>query len=607
MLDVPSLCRLHIAFSSYSYADEIAEFLEECEVEVTAETLVTGDTTKIDFKTLAKLPPCNIVCNCLGPYLDLTLWFLKRIPCTLLKFLIDPRQQHDSYWPHPDFRFLGSTMVELTLENCIVDPEKLPINLTKLTLSDCEEEALPLDLREFTRLTYLEGDNGVILPPLMTTLRYCWWIDPTELPNLNKVSGNQFDVLPWSQLESIEGNNFPSDQRMDQLREIQCYDFSIINHNLPKLDSVKLEGCRLSILFDYINASQLAQLTTLKAMELVVDDMDLLPNLKVLHCTITESLTKDYYLPPHLVELVSVSEFPATGVPPQLEDCVCEAKSGKLVVESKKLKRLKIIVKEVTINCPNLVELSIQCDDIEYISAPRLARLKHISPKPFPFGDFPMLIEVELERSAPFSDLSSELGWYPQNVVLKQHLKSFKISNVSFQELSISADYVRLCNCILRAGAKIMARKLEVYRAALVVGDKDIRCQELDCNEIDHVPSMVEVVSLVLGRPKKRTFTGRFIIPELRHCRRLKSLTINHGLENYQGKIPIPPSVKQLSVCESMFRECIKFDTPSRLEHVWCISEDMKEYVEFSQTPVSVVYGEDLLDGTRTFEPRFLE
>lgn len=208
---------------------------------------------------------------------------------------------------------------------------------------------------------------------------------------------------------------------------------------------------------------------------------------------------------------MSVSAFPATGVPPQLEDCVCGAKSGKLVVESIKLKRLKIIVKEVTINCPNLVELSIDCNDIEYINAPRLARLKHVSPKPFPFGGFPMLIQVELEGSVPFSDLSSELGnnqdtierWYPQNVVLKQHLRSIEISNVLFQELSISADYVRLRNCILRAGAWIMARKLEINVAALVVGDKGIRCQELICNEIDQVPSMVEAVSLVLRRPKK--------------------------------------------------------------------------------------------------------
>lgn len=78
---MPSACRLYIAYKSFPYAKEIAEYLRKCTV--SPEVVVTSDTTKIEFAELAQLPPIDITVKSSDPYLDVTLWWLRKRPFQL--------------------------------------------------------------------------------------------------------------------------------------------------------------------------------------------------------------------------------------------------------------------------------------------------------------------------------------------------------------------------------------------------------------------------------------------------------------------------------------------------------------------------------------------
>lgn len=58
-------------------ATTIAEFLETTKIRVSAEYVITGDTEKIDFDTLAKLPPCDIHVDTSPGLMQLTGWHLQ--------------------------------------------------------------------------------------------------------------------------------------------------------------------------------------------------------------------------------------------------------------------------------------------------------------------------------------------------------------------------------------------------------------------------------------------------------------------------------------------------------------------------------------------------
>lgn len=132
LLDTPSVCRLYLAFEWRAFAEEIEYWLATAEVEVTADVVVEGDPTKIDY-TLAMLPACNIVVNVTTKFLQLTLWHLERAQFILVRLSISDSLYCGKYCA--DLRFLGTKLAELSLNKVVVNFKKdIPKTLRKLRL-----------------------------------------------------------------------------------------------------------------------------------------------------------------------------------------------------------------------------------------------------------------------------------------------------------------------------------------------------------------------------------------------------------------------------------------------------------------------------------------
>lgn len=170
---------------------------------MTAEIVTTGDPDRIDFKTLAKLPPCHIKVTCTRLNLELTLWYLKQVIAKLVDLEIKEiyGQANKNY--HPNLLFLGTTLTTLRLEHVKLNPDWTPNSVTTLYLEDCMS-VKRLDLHKFTNITrFVARDTyfkeGLELPPLITDLEMSETkFDASTLPNLERVSGSGIYNLPWS-------------------------------------------------------------------------------------------------------------------------------------------------------------------------------------------------------------------------------------------------------------------------------------------------------------------------------------------------------------------------------------------------------------------------
>lgn len=569
ILDVPSMCRLYITFSSSLYGDEIAQFLQKCKVNVTAATIVTGDTTNIDFDTLAKLPPCDIAVNFLNDYSRLTLWHLERLSYRLVAVTISGEEVVCSQYLQPDLNFLGARLTELNLINIDIEPEKIPSTITKLDINLCRNEN-PLNLEKFNNLTHLsieniDNDEGKILPHRITDLHFCSFndrtLDASALSNLRRYSGTANIILPRLQLEVSDLVTFSQIQGMDQMKQISIVsnDQSFKDIRCPRLESVEYipnimeRHPPIHNVTELFTTAQLARLIFLKGAYLMIDDIDtmsLLQLMTVLHVRFNATITEDLPLPPKLVEFSIKTSQPVKGVPPQLKVFACQFEGEKhdVVVKSSRLKSLRITgSKSVTIDCHNLTDLHLEeLSKIYSLDAPNLTKLNYKSRFPFPFDKFPRLTEVNLHDAYGV-------------VEINHRLKSFKLWSSHVRRVSILADTMYI-NSQLPSLTNITATVLQCDSS--LHGVRGITCQELICRSIDRVPSMVEKVTL-----ENNIGVEELLALKLNECPKLKnlSLKLDHG-----KVLHVPPSVKHLKVEVDFLQRQrnIEIKTQRRLVHL---------------------------------------
>lgn len=112
---------------------------------------------------------------------------------------------------------------------------------------------------------------------------------------------------------------------------------------------------------DVFTRFQLSQLKVLKATHTVTPNFAQLPEAEVIHIQYNRRFTEDTELPPNLTELEIKSSFAITAFPPQLITFGIIANGiGDVSISSPTLSFLLVNAAQVTIECPNLVELSLE-------------------------------------------------------------------------------------------------------------------------------------------------------------------------------------------------------------------------------------------------------
>lgn len=623
-LDTPSVCRLYLAFEWRTFAEEIEYWLNTVEVEVTADVVVQGDPTKIDFHTLAMLPACNIVVNVTTKFLQLTLWYLKRAHFLLVKLSISDSLYCGKYCA--DLRFLGTKLVELSLNKVVVNFKKdIPKTLRILRLEGLLYSS-SLKLWEFTQLTHFEAhrckfQRSPRLPYLMIDISqssgFGASLDAVDLPNLRHARGQVFRV-PWTQIESAHGSpkfdvrikHFP--ERF-MIKWLSCPNLKTVE---PKLLSSSYGFYNTldrwpTLMDDYsrdvtedFSDEQLANLESLRGPLWLVIDMDILKNLKVLHCRFDDIVTREFILPPKLEEWKVWSNHDVKGLPPQLKKFTYigpeELNSSDHPVVDFNSSALQSLHLEncayVVFICSKLTKLHVKnVKTMDKCWAPNVLRLSYVGPGTLDLpGGFPSLAHLEL------------LGWERHPLVIPQRLESVTVQNLFVPQLSLVADHVLLELTDLPLLAKIKADVVSLVRcrvsenveitATIIKGAKcdmtlvwGITCRELECGTIDYIPTMVEKLTCHYQCSVRLKPVGKAAY-ELTQCENLQYLNITGGVRHFLSgpeTIKLPPTVRQFRLKEvGTSVQRLHIETERRLEYFECTAAfKSKDLVTFTHEP----------------------
>ena len=605
LLDVPSVCRLYIAFSEEPVATTIAEFLDTTKIRVSAEYVITGDTEKIDFDTLAKLPPCDIHVDTSPGLMQLTGWHLQRIPYKLLALSIDAYFKDGG-----QLQLTGIEPSELSLTRMRLDTESIPTTVAKLSLDHCTIK-LVQSFEHLLSLTHFFGktcnfNDSLKLPQLITNLEIhheddgsdlsdLFKFDALGLRNLRHVCHQNMANLPWSQLESVTHVTSIESDHLDEVKEIH---FCLTEHSLKSITCPKLKCVRYSTddipslvdVTERFTTSQLAQLVELEG-NLTVCDLRLVPNIQKLHISFDGPITDTFKIPPDLMELGVYSTNAIESVPAQLKVFKCWGATD-VNVQSANLRELAIErASHVDIKCPRLTTLKLEeIAEIGELFTPNLVRLScRLCETDLPFETaFPRLAYLTV------ADLS-------QDLILERHLKSVELESFDVETLSLSADVVSLSN----GHSESYAIAANVFRCNVGIEDvSEISCHELQYYTISKVPLMVD--KLTIDWASLYDFDEDFPVPnvevepmddlqllELEQCDRLKSIHIKSAnFSEYEGDIiTIPSSVVHFRLGKVALGDS-KFDVEdeSHVIHFECCRSDEDDSLEtfgFSEPPAS--------------------
>lgn len=591
-LDIPSACRLYIAYSQTEFSVELAAFLVENVVEVTPEEVIDGDLDKIDFYTYAKLTPCRIHVTIPVGLWKKTMWHLSQVEYILLSVTVDNNFELHSgrdIIPLINLKDLTSNVVALSVVGKIqFDPRDIPVSVTKLAIGECVFELLP-NLEHLVNLThytsYELNHNGLVLPRLLTTLKTDAVLDlsPFTLPNLKHVNGYRIEGIPWSQIETASIRNFPHNESFNQLREITIGSgyVSFKNCDCPKLEKVKFSQTLGEIaggdVSEFFTPSQLARLTSLIGRKLQVSDMSVLKQVQVLHIEWDERLTEWLYLPPNLVDFKVWLSHPVDGIPRQLKVFAYVAANASYRPDSHRYVNVKsttlmsLLVTgadTVAIDCPTLTNLLLTWirDKLIKPNIPNVVKL-YVHSTQLPLEMVPRLNHLDMNQTNT-------------DVVIKRRLRSVRLNVVHLSKVDIVADRVTLDDCaFVEVDITTKVLQLESYFLDL----KSVNCQELICDyiQINEIPQMVEKLSF--RRLNAITFDGDsrdYYINHLRNCHKLKSLVIDiaifSGVGEHQPTIPATVTQLRLNTVlafgtdSSHRRQFWNFEDVSKLEHVEC-------------------------------------
>lgn len=387
--------------------------------------------------------------------------------------------------PHSyvDVSNLARNVRALTVAGKItIDPTKIPRSIRHLFLLQCSLRNTQnfkhlVKLKEFE--STCDHDGTFELPRLVITLKLYGephLFNMSSLPNIEHIVFDDYTNIirtAWARIESFDLPFLPSHERFDCLREAKLKKYNSFRDIIcPELESVEFLAHKTSQdvlesdseedeldtdfeqhydILSIFTHGQLANLRILKASYCIIDNVALLPQLRVLHCSMDKSLTGCQPLPLNLIELKIILEHSVEGIPPQLQvfgfeslnydgnsDCFVRAKSDTV-------RKMRLCcVTDVSIDCPRLTSLKLErCCIASMLNAPNLVRLRS-SGIFIPVEAFPRLNYLIMY------DLNS---W--QDVVIKRHLKAIHLMWSQLGQVQISADDVQLiiCEFCRRAGA----------------------------------------------------------------------------------------------------------------------------------------------------------
>lgn len=586
LLDVPSVCRLAIAYAGFGFRRVIADYLSAHVVEVSPEYIVSGDESQVDLATMVLLPSqCRVKVVTSVAFWELARGHFLSEGCPQFKLVAIERAPSIGSAIPMKLGGLSQNITSINLADVVLEARDIPPTMETLSLKNCYVKPTR-DFSHLVNLTHLHDENyydtsDIVLPPLITTLylgrRKDFVFDVSGLPHLKHVSGRSFANLPWDQLETITCEDIPAGTRCRHLKEItidpvndegaRYPDFAGID--CPELHRVEYHcWSRGGDLAEFFSPPQLARLTMFSSLLVGVSDLSVLANVNVLHCRLDVTLTERTPLPPHLVELKLMSSQPVRGVPPQLEVFAYNAyevarRPHHVVVASANLRQLQVsTAKSLTISCGNLTELTVadvRCMHKLYV--PNLERLT--------VGNTSVPL-VKISRLPKLAHLKLTAIDLPRTKMVFTHpLTSVVLAGCKLGRVVVSADTVALEYCELTTCPTIRAKVVKAHGTKVGEGDTAVEfgagceCQELVCDTVSQIPATVEKVAM-LSMPQDPTHL--FLV-----CKSLKSLLLyTYSVTN----IRVPPSVTYLKVGamppEALATILAKSDA-SRLEYVECL------------------------------------
>ncbi|CAN3373467.1 hypothetical protein DIRU0_C25136 [Diutina rugosa] len=246
----------------------------------------------------------------------------------------------------------------------------------------------------------------------------------------------------WEQIETAEVGRFPTSRRFDELRTVKLVNVvggiypTFKELHCPKLEEVVLCHNVSRDISEMFSDAQLDQLTVLKRSGIIVSNMELLANMKVLYVRVAETVTEAFFLPASVTELGVWSTCGVDGIPPQLkvfeyQDVVTvDGAPYEVAVASQSLERMVVNrAHDVTIECPHLTSLSVKwVAELGGLVAPKLETLEATKTS-IALEGLPRLEHVVMRGNGP------EDGSHEQRVVVSHRLKSVTIEHMVLSEV----------------------------------------------------------------------------------------------------------------------------------------------------------------------------
>lgn len=641
-IGITSCCHLYIKMPPGNFRYALGIYLQTHVINVTPEEVIEDDPNVIDFYTYGQLHLwCYIKVKTSVGLFDMTKWHLSKVNCRLVWIELCLRESPHSY---VDVSNLARNVRALTVAGKItIDPTKIPRSIRHLFLLQCSLRNSQnfkhlVKLKEFE--STCDHDETFELPRLVTTLKLYGephLLNMPSLPNIKHIVFNDFANIistAWARVESLDLPFLPYHERFDCLREAKLKDYDSFRDIIcPELESIEFLAHKISEdllesdseedeldadfeqhydILSIFTHEQLANLKILKASCCTIDNMALLPQLRVLHCSMDKSLTRFQPLPPNLIELKIILDCSVEGIPPQLQvfgfegmnydgkpDCFVRAKSDTV-------RKMRLCcVTDVSIDCPKLTSLNLEkCSIATMLKAPNLVRLRSS-------GIFISLEAFPRLNYLTMYDLNS---W--QDVVLNRHLKSIRLMWSQLGKVQLFADDVQLIICEFCRGAgapQIMAKSF--YSESTFDDMRGITCQEFNYDgwlcfeQIKRISPVVEKFSIALfGNASTNNHDKWYDTLSLEGFELLKSVTIKKIKFSGQfgNGIELPAAVRQVRLGRDIVwgrDAAIHYDEDSQLEHVEVAGTATMAQVGISRTlPPSLYFPQRILN----FQPHLL-
>ncbi|CAN3371681.1 hypothetical protein DIURU_001816 [Diutina rugosa] len=534
---------------------------------VTVEHLCDGDTSKVDFPMLAMFPPCKINVEVPVELFEIVKLYLKQVKVERLDLNVYDEGAGFSRINLGDI----SEVTELVLFGVLVNTDEFPVTVEQLSLVECQFESSHPSLVHLTNLTKCrigdcDHDFYGELPPSITYISIFNGedasVDGSSLPNLKHISGPANGIF-WDRIESADVDEIPEGTICANLKDLELSSSqSLKNIHCPNLRSVSLDG-RINHINDVLTYGQQNQLESCEYFGRT-NDLTLMSNLRRLRVGYKERLTEHTPLPPNLVELVIDSGRPVEGIPLQLEvfGYICSSVDCDVTVRSPTLKRLSVdYATNLTVNCANLETLELECySSLVECNVPNVTELRARDREGL-LERVPKLRRLTLLDGKPLV----------ADLVINQRLEYISLGLLRLGEVTLSADTILIRDCKFIHTPTITARSLTICQSDVQnVTITNVTCQELICDNLNHIPLMVEKLILSSYSSFSRDLFS--------NCRNLTSLTIRHTdiKPVSSNRLDLPSTLRKLRLTSCQNVHMLNFENVTQLDYIGCDSRSLE-------------------------------